>query len=76
MTPADSDELDDSDPRVPIVCPDCETTSRVPLSELADAIERHNDQLHNGEDIAEVDPDVADQIANLIASELGLLEDG
>ena len=66
---------DDSDePRVPIVCPDCETTSRVSLPDVADAIERHNAQLHDGEDVARVDPDVADRIADLVADELGLLE--
>ena len=63
------------DPRVPIVCPDCETTSRVPLSGVADAIERHNEQLHGGDDVATVDPDVADRIADLVAEELGLLEE-
>ncbi|ADD06936.1 uncharacterized protein Nmag_3386 [Natrialba magadii ATCC 43099] len=67
---------DDTDgPQVPIVCSACETTSRVPLSSVADAVERHNDQLHDGEDIAQVDPDIADQIADLVATELGLLED-
>ncbi|ELZ12332.1 hypothetical protein NP511_15710 [Natrinema thermotolerans] len=71
MTTAnDSDET----PRVPIVCPDCETTSRVPLSDVADAIERHNDQLHDGDAVAEVDPEIADRIADLVADELGLLE--
>jgi hypothetical protein len=71
MTTAnDSDET----PRVPIVCPGCETTSRVPLSDVADAIDRHNDQLHDGEAVAEVDPDIADRIADLAADELGLLE--
>ena len=74
MTPADTDG-DETEPRVPVVCPDCETTSRVPLSDLAATIERHNDQLHDGNDVAEVDPDVADRIADLVASELGLLED-
>jgi len=68
-----SNDSDDT-PRVPIVCPDCETTSRVPLSDVADAIERHNDQLHDGDAVAEVDPDVADRIADLVADELGLLE--
>lgn len=68
-------ESDEDDPRVPVVCPDCETTSRVPLSELADAIDRHNEQLHGGDDVAAVDPDIADQIANLAATDLGLLED-
>ncbi|ELY75689.1 hypothetical protein [Natrinema pallidum] len=68
-------ESDGDAPRVPVVCPDCETTSRVPLSDVADAVERHNDQLHDGDDVAEVDPDVADRIADLVATELGLLED-
>ncbi|MFB1066196.1 hypothetical protein CP556_12700 [Natrinema sp. CBA1119] len=68
-------ESDEDAPRVPVVCPDCETTSRVPLSELADAIDRHNEQLHDGDDVAAVDPDIADQIANLAATDLGLLED-
>ncbi|AEH37587.1 hypothetical protein [Halopiger xanaduensis] len=71
MAPADPDD----DPRVPVVCPECETTSRVPLTDLAETVERHNDQLHDGEDVAEVDPDVADHIADLIATELGLLDD-
>ena len=65
---------DSDEPRVPIVCPECETTSRVSLPDVADAIERHNDQLHGGEDVATVDPDVADRIADLVADELGLLE--
>ncbi|QCS41889.1 hypothetical protein [Natrinema versiforme] len=68
-------DADEDAPRVPVVCPACETTSRVPLSDLADAIERHNDQLHDGDDIAEVDPDIADRIADLAATDLGLLED-
>jgi hypothetical protein len=63
------------DPGVPIVCAECETTSRVPLDTVADAIERHNEQLHDGDDIAMVDPDIADQIADLVATDLGLLED-
>ena len=66
---------DDSDePQVPIVCPECETTSRVSLPDVADAIERHNAQLHDGDDVARVDPDVADRIADLVADELDLLE--
>lgn len=71
-----TNEPTEDGPRVPVVCPECETTSRVPLSDVADAIDRHNDQLHDGDDVAEVDPDVADRIADLVATELGLLEDG
>lgn len=69
-------DQDDTDPLVPIHCPDCDTTSRVPLADVRDAVDRHNDQLHDGDDVARVDPDIADQIATLAATELGLLDDG
>lgn len=68
-------ENTDGGPEVPVVCPACETTSRVPLPEVADTIERHNERLHGGEPIAEVDPDLADQLADIVAQELGLLGD-
>ena len=60
---------------VPIVSSACETTTRVPLSQLAETLERHNDNQHDGEQIAEVDPDVADQVADLVAKDLGLLDE-
>jgi hypothetical protein len=63
-------------PEVPIQCPECETTSRVPLPALADQLETHNENVHGGEEIARVDPDVADHLADLVASELGLLDTG
>ncbi|ELZ09555.1 MULTISPECIES: hypothetical protein [Natrialba] len=72
---SDNTETDTDSARVPIVCDACETTSRVPLSNVADAVERHNAQLHDGEAVAEVDPDIADQIADLVATELGLLDE-
>lgn len=63
---------DDADPEVPIVCADCGTTSRVPLPEVAEAVERHNDQLHDGEAVAEVDPSITEELADIVADELGL----
>lgn len=72
MTP--SSNGDDTTPDVPVVCSECETDSRVALAEVADAIERHNDRLHDGEDVAEVDPDVRESLADLVADELGLLD--
>ena len=60
---------------VPIVCTACETTTRVALSQLAETLARHNENQHDGEQIAEVDPDVADQVADLVAKDLGLLDD-
>ncbi|MFC7165382.1 hypothetical protein [Halospeciosus flavus] len=69
-----TDESDD-EPTVPIHCEACETTSRVPLSTVADTIESHNERLHDGEERAQVDPDVADQLADLIAKDIGLLDE-
>lgn len=60
---------------VPVVCSQCDTTTRVPLSRLAETLERHNENQHDGEQIAEVDPDVADQVADLVAKDLGLLDE-
>ncbi len=72
---APSADGSDTDPQVPIFCPDCETTSRVSLPDVADAIDRHNEHVHDGDDVASVDPDIADRIADLAAKDLGLLDD-
>jgi hypothetical protein len=69
-----SDESE-ADPRVPVVCEECGTTTRVPLGDLADAVDRHNEQMHDGEAVAGVDPDVRDQVLDLVAEELGLLDE-
>jgi len=65
----------DDDPTVPIVCPDCETTTRVPLPDVADAVDRHNENVHGGEEVAAVDPDVVDRLADLVADDMGLFDD-
>jgi hypothetical protein len=65
----------DDEPDVPIRCPECDTTSRIPLSRVAQAVERHNETRHDGEDVAGVDPDVLDGIADLVAEDLGLLDE-
>lgn len=65
---------DDDPPEVPIVCPDCDTTSQVPLPDVGEMLETHNDRLHDGEDVAKVDPAVADHLADMVAEDLGLLE--
>ncbi|MFA1610708.1 hypothetical protein [Halobellus rubicundus] len=69
---ADSEESDD--PTVPIVCEACGTTSRVPLSELRESLDTHNEHRHDGEEIAQVDPVIADELANAVADDLGLFE--
>ncbi|GAB7094343.1 hypothetical protein JCM30237_14950 [Halolamina litorea] len=67
--------MSDDGPQVPIHCPDCETTTRAPLSELETRIERHNEAVHDGEDVARVDPGVAEQFQKLLVEDMGLLED-
>lgn len=63
------------DPSVPIVCTECETETSVPLSDVADALDKHNDGKHDGAEIAEVDPAIKDRLADLVAEDLGLFEE-
>lgn len=66
---------DDSDPpQIPIVCPACGTRSRVPFPEVEATVDRHNEGVHDGEEIAAVDPDVFDRLADYVAADIGLLE--
>ena len=67
--------MSDDAPTVPIVCSACETTSRVALDDVSEAIERHNERLHDGDPHAEVDPALKEQLADLVVEDLGLLED-
>ncbi|WP_435101546.1 hypothetical protein [Halarchaeum sp. P4] len=66
---------ENDEPTVPVHCEACETTNRVALSDVATAVERHNERVHDGEECAQVDPDVADQLADLVAEDLGLFEE-
>ena len=66
---------DETDPTVPVVCPDCGTETDMSIDEVADAVERHNERLHDGEQVAQIDPAIADQVTDLVAEDLGLLED-
>ncbi|MFB6156669.1 MAG: hypothetical protein ABEJ34_02370 [Haloferacaceae archaeon] len=69
--PSDADP-----PGLPVVCPECGTTTRVPVDEAAETIERHNDRLHDGREVARVDPEIADRVADLAAEDMGLLDGG
>ncbi len=70
--PTSSDS--DDGPRVPIICPECETHARIPLGDVAERLENHNERLHDGEAVAEVDPEVKESLADIVAEEMGLLE--
>lgn len=67
--------MSDDTPTVPIVCPDCGTDARIPLDDVAEKLERHNARHHHGEEIATVDPTLADQLADLVADDMGLLDE-
>jgi len=69
-----TDSAESDDPTVPIVCEACGTTSRVPLSELRESLDSHNEHRHDGEEITQVDPVLADELANAVADDLGLFE--
>jgi DNA-directed RNA polymerase subunit N (RpoN/RPB10) len=62
------------EPDVPIRCVECGTETRVPLSVVGDTLDRHNETRHDGEECARVDPELADQLADLVAEDLGLLD--
>jgi len=66
---ADTDE-----PEVPIVCEDCGTETSIPLSEVGEMLETHNENQHDGDERARVDPELADRIQDLVAEDMGLLE--
>lgn len=65
---------DSDDPDVPIVCEECGTETAVPLSEVAEMLETHNENQHDGEQCAGVDPALADHLQDLVAQDMGLLE--
>ncbi|AWB27284.1 hypothetical protein [Halococcoides cellulosivorans] len=57
-------------PTVPVVCTACDTTTRVPLDDLEATIAGHNDRLHDGDPIAEVDPAITEALADLVAQDV------
>lgn len=68
-------DSDEDLPEIPIVCSVCETRSYVSFPEVEETVARHNENLHDGEAIAKVDPDVMDELADRLARDIGLLED-
>lgn len=63
----------DAETEIPIVCTECGTETRIPLADVASTLDKHNEQHHDGEEIAQVDPAVADELADMIAEDLNLL---
>lgn len=67
--------MSDEAPEIPIVCPKCETRTRISFSDFEDAVADHNETLHDGDPVASVDPDVFDHLADRLVEDLGLLDE-
>jgi len=65
---------DEEPPEIPVVCADCGTRSQVPFDEVEAAVERHNDQRHDGDSVAEVDPEVLEALAEQVGRDMGLFD--
>ena len=61
-------------PDIPVVCEKCGTRSQVPFDDVEGAIERHNEQRHDGESVAAVDPDVLEALTEQVGKDMGLLD--
>ena len=66
----DCRRMSDDDPTVPVVCEDCGTDTRVSLSDLRETLDRHNENQHDGDDVAQVAPRIANELANVVAEDL------
>lgn len=66
---------EDEPPEIPVVCSECGTRSKIPFPEVETKVARHNEQLHDGESVAEVDPAVLEELADFVAADLGLLDE-
>jgi len=61
-------------PEIPVVCTACETRTQVSFDDVEAAVRRHNEQLHDGEAIAEVDPEVLDALTDQLGRDMGLFD--
>ncbi|WP_262177695.1 hypothetical protein [Haloarcula laminariae] len=62
-------------PEIPVVCTACETRTQVPFEDVEAAVERHNEQLHDGDAVAEVDPEILEALTDRLGRDMGLLGD-
>jgi hypothetical protein len=49
-------------------------SSPVTISEANEGVESHNDRLYDGEDVARIDPAIKEELADLVAKDLDLLD--
>jgi len=61
-------------PEIPVVCTVCDTRSQIPFDDVEVAVTRHNEQQHDGDSVAEVDPDVMDALTDQLGRDMGLFD--
>ena len=64
----------DEEPDVPVMCPECNTETTVPLSDVESTLADHNEEHHGGDTVATVTPEIKEHIADLVAEDLDLLD--
>jgi hypothetical protein len=65
--------VDDDLPEIPVICAECSTRTRIEFENVEEAVRSHNEQFHDGESVAQVDPDVLDHLVDRVADDLDLL---
>lgn len=65
---------DEEIPEIPVVCPACGTRTQVPFEEVETAVKHHNEQLHSGDAVAEVDPEVLEALTTRLGEDMGLFD--
>ena len=63
---------EDELPEIPVICESCGTRTTVAFDDVEGAVARHNEQLHDGESVATVDPDVLEHLTDRVGEDLGL----
>ncbi|WP_324759973.1 hypothetical protein [Haloarcula montana] len=65
---------EDDLPEIPVICEECDTRTRIAFEEVEESVRSHNEQFHDGESVAQVDPEVLDHLVDRLADDLGLLD--
>jgi hypothetical protein len=55
---------EDDLPEIPVIA----------FEEVEESVRSHNEQFHDGESVAQVDPEVLDHLVDRLADDLGLLD--
>lgn len=61
---------EDKEPDIVISCPDCGTRTTVPLTDVTDAVDEHNESRHDGDDVAGIDEDFLDGVLDEVRDQI------